>query len=258
MEKAQALLDANLALPRVHLQNKRPWSQLLSFCNMSWKYWIKQYIQHIYTCQEVKKQWKNLGCCLKSHSSKIPWLFPVTWKELLSQMVRHKAGFCVMYCFSNVPRCQTLQKSFLDTFPVFDVNHWLFFFFFFLKSGFVHLQDWEEFKFMVPVSWKMNCPSDTGSRDIFAHFQSSVIALRVLWCYKQLDLSYWNILISSSPGGVESAFCLGFAACQDFFSAAVLLREPTFSLPSGLFGLNSLFVTSSSSLLCLLSWDSCS
>lgn len=141
-----------------------------------------------------------------------------------------------------VPFCHTLQKSFLETFPVIAVNHWLLFFF----SQTAHMQDTEICKLGWSLLWE-------GGTKWYLKTLYVLPVFRAVWLQSCNVTSNWALvtgilLISSSHGSMESAFCLGFPACQDFFSPAVFLREATFSLPSCLFALSSLFMISSSIL----------
>lgn len=141
-----------------------------------------------------------MGCCFKSHLSKILWLFLVRWKELLSQMVGHKgiwytAGFCAMYCLSNHG---AMLSNLAEEFPRHFPSDWLVcflwitdFFFFFSQALYIYkIQRSPSSWCQSPEKWTAQVILEVGI--VFASFQSSLTALRELWCYKQLNLSYWN------------------------------------------------------------------
>lgn len=153
-----------------------------------------------------------------------------------------------------VPRCQTLQK-FPRHFSS-DCCESLTLFFFFSQDLYIYkiqrsTSSWWQ------VSCKMNCPADTGSGDIFFQFPEQS-ALRELWCYKQLNLSYWNTSNFQQSWRRGKCFLPWISCMPGLLFSSCHSQRIHLPLPSGPFGLNSLFVTSFSSLLCLLSWNFCS
>ena len=98
-----------------------------------------------------------------------------------------------------VPHCQTLQKSFLDTFPVIGVNQWLLFF---LNQTLYICKIQGRTSSLCHFLWIMNCPSETGSSDRFCQFteQSDCIQRSVMLeaiKFKLLECSWFPTVLEA-------------------------------------------------------------